>query len=114
MSYKISYSEDASGNAVLRYSGDAQGLVDHCADYARAHRENGGVKNANGLGVGARKVLSLDPVVMMEIAHKHGLDYFDPAIYDIAMGRDYSKFRCIDDKLRFKTAGRKVGKIIVV
>lgn len=104
MSYRITYNEDSDGNAILRYHGDAQDLVDHCADYARDHREMGRFA-ANKPDM--RKVMSVDPVVMMDICHKHGLDYFDPGVYEILKGRDYSKFRCVDDGLLWKTRRKK-------
>ena len=103
MSYKITASEDSEGRTILRYSGDAQGLVDACAARARAHREHGHFAPTRDI----RKVLSLDPIVMMQIAHEHGLQYNDPAIFEIAKGRDYSKFRCVDDALLWKSAGKK-------
>lgn len=55
-----------------------------------------------------RKVLSIDPIVLMQIAQEKGLDYFDPAVFDIAMGRDYSRFRTVEDKLLFKDRSRQV------
>lgn len=103
MSYRITATEDSEGRTVLRYSGDAQNLVDACAARGRAQREHGRFAPTRDI----RKVLSLDPIVMMQIAHKHGLAYNDPAIFEIAKGRDYSKFRCVDDTLLWKNAGRK-------
>lgn len=103
MSYRITVTDDSDGRTVLRYSGDAQNLVDACAARARAHREEGHFAPKADM----RKVLSLDPVVMMQIAHQHGLAYNDPAIFQIAKGRDYAKFRCVDDKLLWKSAGKK-------
>lgn len=103
MSYRITASEDAEGRTILRYSGDAQNLVDACAARARAHREHGKFAPSQDM----RKVMSIDPVVMMEIARLHGLAYNDPAIFQIAKGRDYARFRCVDDPLLWKNAGRK-------
>lgn len=103
MSYRITATEDSEGRTILRYSGDAQGLVDACAARARAHREHGRFAPKGDI----RKVLSLDPVVMMQIAHEHGLQYNDPAIFQIAKDRDYAKFRCVDDPLLWKGAGKK-------
>lgn len=99
MSYKITYHERSDGTSVLQYSGDAQGLVDHCAEYARAYREHG---VPNGMQIGARKMLSIDPVVAMDVAQKRGMDFFNPDLWNIFKDRDYSKFRCIDDKRYFR------------
>ena len=111
MSYRITYSEDATGQITLRYSGDVQGLVDACAQEARAHREHYGRFGANKKDF--RPTLSLDPVVAMMIMKEHGIeDPFDPRIFEIASGRDYSKFRRIDDALMWKTRARNSGRII--
>lgn len=107
MSYRITYDEDSEGRPILRYHGDVQTLVDACADEARGRREQG---TKNDL----RRTLSLDPVVMMQIALENGLDFFDPAVFDIASGRDYSRFRCIDDKRMWKHRSSQVGKIISI
>lgn len=104
MSYRITYREDADGNSILQYSGDVQNLVDACADEARARREMPRMKRGSHM----RKVLSINPIVLMQIAQEKGLDYFDPAVFDIAMGRDYSRFRTVDDKLLFKDRTRQV------
>ncbi len=96
--YKIKYHEDAEGRTVLQYTGDAQAIVDAAAAEAREHREHGRFSGRSEF----RKVLELDPIVMMQIAQQNGLDYFDPKVMEIAMGRDYSKFRCVDDPLLFK------------
>ena len=103
MSYKITLKENSDGTAVLQYSGDAQGLVDHCAEYARSYREG---RRQDGLGIGARKVLSIDPVVAIDVAQKRGMDYFNPDLWKEFYSRDYSRFRCIDDKRLFKTRRR--------
>lgn len=103
MSYRITVTDEADERTVMRYSGDAQNLVDACAARARAHREEG--RFAPGRDV--RKIMSLDPIVMMQIAHQHGLAYNDPAIFQIAKGRDYAKFRCVDDTLLWKSAGKR-------
>lgn len=113
MSYRITYDEDASGNMILRYSGDVQGLVDACAAEAREYREHYGRFGANKKDF--RPTLSLDPVVAMEIMRQHGIeDPFDPRIFEIASGRDYSKFRRIDDKLMWQTRARNSGRIITL
>ena len=101
--YRITYKEDAEGNSILQYNGDLQSLVDACADEARARREMGRKRGSH-----MRKVLSIDPIVLMQIAQEKGLDYFDPAVFDIAMGRDYSRFRTVEDKLLFKDRTRQV------
>lgn len=101
MSYRIKYREEPDGTAVLEYSGDVQNLVDACADEARAKRE---MKTRSHM----RKMMSIDPVVLMQIAHEHGLDYFDPQVFEIAKGRDYARFRTTDDKLYFKDRSRQI------
>lgn len=109
MSYRVTYHEEADGRVVLRYSGDAQMLVDACADEAKANREQFGRHSSAGMrrSMGLRRTMSIDPVVLMEIARQHGIsDPFDPAVFAIAKGRDYSKFRCVEDKLLFKRAAR--------
>jgi len=103
MSYRITYHQDADGNDILRYSGDAQALVDACAAEARANREASIPLAKRGM----RKTMSLDPVVLMDIAHKHGLNYFDPAVFEIAKDRDYSKFRTVEDKRYFRSRRRQ-------
>ena len=103
MSYRIKYREDADGNPILQYSGDAQALVDACAEEVRARREHGTSRRPADI----RKVMSLDPVVLMDIAQKNGLSYFDPAVFEIAKDRDYSKFRCVDDKRLFRSRRRQ-------
>ena len=105
MSYKIRYHERADGTSVLQYTGDAQDLVDHCADYARQFRE--GERHQNGMGIGARKVLSIDPVVAMDVAQKRGMDFFNPDLWKEFYDRDYAKFRCIDDKRLFQNGKRR-------
>jgi len=102
--YRIRYKEDAEGNSILEYSGDLQGLVDACADEARARREAGTQRKGS---FGMRKMMSIDPLVLMQIAQERGLDYFDPAVFEIAKGRDFSRFRTADDKLYFKDRSRK-------
>lgn len=100
MSYSITATEDAEGRTILRYRGDAQALVDACADEARGWRERGvfAPRLAN-----RRKIMSLDPVVAMEIARAHGIPYSNlDAIFKIAHGRDYSRFRCVDDTRLWK------------
>ena len=106
MSYKITATEDAEGRTILRYSGDAQSLVDACAEEVRARREHG---KFSARPSDMRKVMSLDPVVLMGIAQKHGLNYFDPAVFEIAKDRDYSKFRCVDDKRLFRSRRKIVS-----
>ena len=102
--YRVRYKEDAEGNSILEYSGDLQNLVDACADEARARREMGSVRQR---GMGMRKMMSIDPIVLMQIAQENGLDYFDPGVFEIAKGRDFSRFRTADDKLYFKDRSRK-------
>ena len=104
MSYRITVKEGPDGHGVIQYSGDAQGLVDHCAEYARSFRE--GERRMNGMGIGARKVLSIEPVVAMDVAQKRGMDYYKPDLWKEFYGRDYSKFRCVDDKSLFGRRGR--------
>lgn len=114
MSYRISYHEETDGTMVLRYSGDVQNLVDACASEVRGNREQFG---RTGPKNDFRRTMSLDPVVLMEIARKHGItDPFDPAVFEIAKGRDFSRFRCIDDKLLFKRGSAKApgSKIITL
>lgn len=101
MGYRITYHEDATGHTVLKYSGDAQDIVDQAAAEAREHREHGRHAGISEF----RKVMELDPIVMMEVARIHGLDPYDSKVVDIMMGRDYSKFRCVDDKRLF--SGRR-------
>ena len=110
MSYNITYHEESDGTVVLKYTGDVQLLVDACASEMRGHREQGKPKSD------LRRTMSLDPVVMMQIAQENGLDFYDPAVFDIASGRDYSRFRCIEDKLMWKTRARKAAgsKIITL
>jgi len=103
MSYRITYDEDADGNSILRYSGDAQGLVDACAEEARAAREHGRFAQKGDM----RKIMSLDPVVLMEVAKQRGMNPFDPALFDVLKGRDYSKFRTVDDPLLWKRGGKR-------
>ena len=98
MSYKITATEDSDGRTVLRYHGDAQAIVDAAAAEAREHREHGRFSGRSDF----RKIMELDMVVMMDVARSHGLSYFDPKIAEIMMGRDYSKFRCVDDPLLWK------------
>lgn len=99
MSYKIIYHENPNGNPVLQYKGDAQGLVDHCASYAQGMRElTRSQREQRGLGMGLRKVLSIDPIVAMDVAQKRGLDWFNPDLWNEFMDRDYAKFRTSDDK----------------
>jgi len=45
----------------------------------------------------------------MGIAQKHGLNYFDPAVFEIAKDRDYSKFRCVEDKRLFRSRRKIVS-----
>lgn len=98
--YKITYHEDAmTGNMVLKYSGDAQAIVDAAAAEARGHREHGRFSGRSEF----RKVMELDPIVMMEVARQNNLSYYDKKVVEIMMGRDYSKFRCVDDPLLFKS-----------
>ena len=104
-SYRISYDEDADGHPILKYTGDAQGLVDACAKEARARREN--PKPISDTSSNMRKMISLDPVVAMEIARVHGIPYWDmAAIFKVARGRDYSRFRCVDDARYFGRRGK--------
>lgn len=106
--YRISYDEDASGNVILRYQGDAQGLVDACAAEARGQRE--APRRISAAHSNFRKTLSLDPVVMMQIAQERGIPFDDlDAIFAAARDRDYSKFRCVDDKTLFRGKGRIIG-----
>lgn len=104
-SYRITYRQESDGTHVLQYSGDVQNLVDACADEARARRE---MVRTTVPGSRMRKMMSIDPLVLMQIAQQRGLDYFDPAVFQIARGRDYSRFRTVDDKLFFKDRSRKV------
>ncbi len=103
--YKITWDRDSNGNDVLRYTGDAQGIVDHCADYARDLRDHGQPKD-NELGL--RKVMSVDPVVMMEICRQTGMDYFNPDLINVLKGRDYSRFHCSNDKRYYKSSRSKI------
>lgn len=105
--YRISYHEDADGNSVLRYSGDASALIDACAKEVAANREKGKTRiREQNFG---RRMMCLDPVVMMEVARQNGItDYFDPAIRKIMRGRDYSKFRTAEDTRYFKDRSRKI------
>lgn len=98
MTYKVDVKQEADGTLVMRYSGDAQYLVDACAHEARGNREAGGHRAMPDM----RKIMRLDPVVLMDIAHRHGLDYYDPQVFEIAKGRDYSKFRTVNDRLLFR------------
>lgn len=109
MSYTIKATQNGDGSVTLKYHGDAQGLVDHCADYARSYRE--GERKQNGWGIGARKVLSIDPIVAMEVARQRGMDYFNPDLWKEFMHRDYSKFRCIDDKRMFTRRGATIIQV---
>ena len=110
MTYRVTYDEDAEGRSVLRYSGDVQGLVDACAKEAAANRET--PKRITTRSSNMRRTMALDPVVMMDICHKHGIPYDDlDAIFAVAKGRDYSRFRCVEDKTLFRKA---VPKLIVV
>lgn len=86
---------------VLRYSGDAQSLIDACAKEATANRES--PRRISSATAGMRRTMSLDPVVLMDIAQKHGVNYFDPAVFEIAKDRDYSRFRCVEDKTLFRS-----------
>ncbi len=97
MSHRITYRPNTDGSFTLVYKGDAQSLVDACAAEARAHRERG--RQVNG---DMRRVMSIDQVVLMDIAKKHGLSPFDPRVFEIAKGRDYSKFRTVDDRRYFR------------
>lgn len=107
MSYRITYHEDADGNSILRYSGDVQGLVDACAKEATANRMNR--KSLSSATSNMRRTLSLDPVVLMSICHKHGIPYWDlDAIFKVARDRDYSKFRTVDDKRYFSRSGATI------
>lgn len=106
MSYRIKYEEDSQGNYILKYSGDVQNLVDACADEVKANREQRGRFASNQSDM--RKMMSLDPVVLMEIARQHGIsDPYDQAVFEIAKGRDYSRFRTKDDALYFKRASKR-------
>lgn len=97
MSYDISVDVEADGRTVIKYSGDASAIVEAAAAEARGHREHGRFSGRSEF----RKVLELDPIVMMEVARIHGLDPYDSKVVEIMMGRDYSKFRCVDDPLLF-------------
>ena len=99
---RITYSEDAEGRVILKYSGDAQSIVDACAEAARETRE---LRPRRGVA-NMRKIMSVHPHVAMEIAHRHGLDYYDPAIFEYLKDRDYSRFRTVDDKRLFRTKNR--------
>lgn len=99
MSYKITYHETSAGNPVLQYKGDAQGLVDHCASYAQGMRDLTRTQRERAaIGIGLRKVLSVDPIVAMDVAKKRGMDCFNPDLWREFMDRDYSKFRTSDDR----------------
>ncbi len=107
MSYRITYHQESDGREVLRYSGDVQGLVDACAKEVAANREN--PKKVSGRNSNMRRTMSLDPVVMMDICHKHGIPYDDlEAIFAVAKDRDYSRFRCVDDKTLFRKAAKRL------
>ncbi len=96
MSYRTTYHEEADGTMVLKYHGDAQAIVDNCAAEAREQREN------PKFAPKYRKLMSVDPVVLMDVAQKAGLNVFDPAVFEILRGRDYSKFRVANDKRLWK------------
>lgn len=97
MSYTITPKMDADGTLHLQYHGDAQTLVDHCADFARGMRERPTTRMPN-----RRKIMSVPPEVMMKVAIENGIDFHNTAaIWKILKGRDYSKFRCVDDGLLF-------------
>ena len=49
-----------------------------------------------------RKIMAIDKIVLMEVAKQNGLSPFDPRVFEIMKGRDYSKFRTVDDKLLWK------------
>lgn len=107
MSYRITYHEEADGTVHLRYHGDAQGLVDACAAEARGQRE--APRPISDARANMRKTMSLDPVVMMQIAIERGIPFDDlPAIFKVARDRDYSKFRCVDDARLFRGSGRRI------
>lgn len=107
MTYRVTYHEDSEGRSILRYSGDVQGLVDACAKEAADNRHNR--KPISTRTSNMRRTISLDPVVMMDICHKHGIPYDDlEAIFAVAKDRDYSRFRCVDDKTLFRKAAPKL------
>lgn len=97
MSYTITPKMDSDGNLHLQYRGDAQAVVDHCADFARGMRERSTTAMPK-----RRKIMSVPPEVMMKVAIEHGIPFHNTsAIWEILKGRDYSKFRCVDDGLLF-------------
>ena len=100
MSYKIKYHERPDGTMVLQYSGDAQSLVDHCADYVRANQQAG---QSDLMRRPFRKKLSIDPVVALHEAQKRGMDPFDPDLWKVFKDRDFAKFRTDEDKRYFRT-----------
>lgn len=105
MSYRITYDEAQDGTMILKYSGDAQTLVDACAREARGWRES--PKKVTAATAGMRKMMSLDPVVMMQIARERGIPHSDiDAIFKAARDRNYSRFRCVDDARYFGRRGK--------
>jgi len=98
MGYRTTYHEEADGTMVLKYHGDAQSIVDACAAEAREYRE----KTAFAKPAKYRTLMKVDPVVLMDVAQKAGLNCFDPAVFDLLKGRDYSKFRVANDKTLWK------------
>jgi len=105
--HKITYHEESDGTLVLKYSGDVQNLVDACAEAARGQRES--PRPISDARMNMRKTMSLDPVVMMHIANTHGIPYSDmEAIFKVARSRDYSRFRCMDDKTFFRDRTVKI------
>lgn len=96
-SYKIEVKEEGE-HLVMKYTGDAQFLVDGCAEELRANRERGRPREMPWM----RRTMSIDQVVLMEIAREHNLSPFDDRVFEIARGRDYSKFRTVDDKRYFR------------
>ena len=91
---RTSLHAEADGTLVLRYQGDAQHLVDHCAEAAREDRERRDMKVHS-----RRRLLSLPREVIYKIALDQGqrLDNIDmERVWKEAMSRDYSKFRTMD------------------
>lgn len=109
MSYRITYTEDADGNSILRYHGDAQNLVDACAAEMRDNEAQRGRPLKN-----MRKIMSLDPVVLMDVARQQGItDYFNPDLFDLLKDRDYSRFRTVNDRRLWKQGSKRKSVFIL-
>lgn len=94
MSYRITCHEQ-DGRLVMRYSGDAQGLVDACAKEANDNARLGRFQRPKDL----RKIMSIDPVVLMELERRTGLSFLKPGESDelirMLKDRDYKRFHTV-------------------